>query len=375
MYWQHEYLREGATMTRSQTYRIDLPKTGQLSGILLKVTAPSVSAAFANGGDWRLLDYLGLIEVIGNGATVIKSLQAKNLHFTAWLHQGIVTPHFWRNYATNTQFEYILILFGRYLFDTDYGLDLGKWDNVELRVTNTATASTHGSDPTVSIVQYFLRQNPGSFRGYIRSEIWREWTTVTDETKYFVLPTEFPISGIYLRALPATTTGMSDTGMSNLMDDVDFSIQGGTLQLFKGGIDDLIVSNYLDRGAEIITSGEWYGNADKGIDVSVGRMFGWAGVWGAKGGAAATVDQTMIADATDNTISFEGAQADEVAEFITRGLAFHNHGYLLHNHLLVPDFMIDPKRDGEVRLNIHTANSATADNGTNQVVLERLVSG
>jgi hypothetical protein len=375
MYWQHEFLRVGATMPQSQTYRIDLPKTGLLSGLLLKVEAASVSAAFASGGNWRLLDYLTTIEVIGNGATVIKSLQAKHLHYLNWLRQGIVVPSNWRNYATNTQREYIPILFGRYLFDKDFGLDLSKWDNVELRVTNTTTTSTHGADPSVNILQYFLRDAPGSFKGYLRAETWREWTTVADETKYFLLPTEFPISSILLRALPDTTTGMSDTGWGNLMYDIDLSIGGGTKRLYKGGLTELAVTNFLDKGAEVLTAGEWYGTADKGIDVGIGALNGWSAVWGSKSGSAATVDLTMIADATDNTISFEGAQADQVAMFLTKGFGYQNMAYLMHNQELDPDLLLDPKRDGETRLNIQTRNAAAAAAGTNQVVLERLVSG
>lgn len=373
MFWQHEYLREGATMTRGQTYRIDLPETGLVSGLMLKVSANCTSGATLADPKWRLLDFLPTIEVIGNGATVIKSLSAKHLHFLSWLHQGIVPPHFWRNYATNTQFDYIPILFGRGLFDPTYGLDLSRWDNVELRVTNDASATYYGTDLSVSIMQYFLRGAGGGFQGYLRSELWRQWATVQNETRYFILPTEYPITGLYLRALPAVTAGMSDTGFSNLMADIDLSVGGGATKLYKGGLDDLVVSNYLERGAEVITSGLADLTADKGVDVGVGRMFGWSTTSGSKDGAVSAVIPTMIADATDNTISFEAGEADSPVEFMTRGMAYQNMAYLLHDQDLSPDWTLDPKRDGETRLNITTANSATAAGGTDEIVLERLV--
>lgn len=373
MYYHTDLLRASATMTRSQTFRIDLPKTGLLSALQLVIEAPSVSAAFAAGGNWRLLDYLTTVEVIGNGSTVIKSLQAKHLDFLSLLHQGVIPPHYWRNYATNTQREVIPILFGRNLWDTEFGLDLGKWDNVELRITNTATALTHGADLTIKIAQFWLRASPSGFRGFIRSETWREWATVQDQTQYLILPTEFPISGIILRALPHATTGMSDTGFANLMFDIELSQQGGTLLMFDGSLSDAAYMAHLMMGKDVLSSGEWYGNADAGIDTGVGGMFGWSGVWGSKNGAAAAVDLTMIADATDNTISFEGAAADQVAEFITMGHSYQNSVPLLHVPDLNPDFLLDPKRDGECRLNIHTRNLAAAAAGLNQVVLERLV--
>jgi hypothetical protein len=373
MLMQKEYLRESVTMTRGQTYRIDLPEIGLLSGLQLKFSASATTGLGLAGGAWRLLDFLTTIEVIGDGATVIKSFQAKTAEFVDFLRCGIVPVHKWRNYATNTQNEYIHLLFGRYLGDPLYGLDLSKWKNVELRITNTSSATYHGTDITLSILgTYFV--NPGhSFGGFLRTETWREWTTVTDETKYHVLPVEYPISGIYLHALPAVTSGMSDTGFANLMDDIDFSVNGGQQRLYKGGLDDLIIENRMETGREPIVSGLADVNADSGIDVGIGNMFGWATASGSKDGAVSAVIPTMIADATDNTISFEAREADSPVEFMARGTGFMNHAYLFHSQNLEQENLLTAAALGELRLNIHTRNSATADNGTNRVILERLV--
>ncbi len=373
MYWQNEYLREGVTLTRGQTYRIDLPKSGLLSGMMLKLTAPAVSGLGLTGGAWRLLDYLTTIEVIANGATVVKSLLAKHLHYLHFLKHGSVPPSWWRNYATNTQQETIPIYFGRKLFDPGFGLDLGKFDNVELRITNTATTSTHGADLTGSFLLTYLRDAPASFNGYVRSELWREWTTVQNATEYLVLPSEFPISALLLRALPAVTTGMSNTGFANLMYDLDFSMGGGTKQIYKGGLDDLALLNHLEDGHEVISSGLADVNADSGIDVSIGRMNGWSGISGSKDGAVSATIPTMIADATDNTVSFEAREADSPVEFITRGISYMNMAHLWNSANLDPDTLLDPKRDGEVRLNVHTRDAAASASGTNDVVLERVV--
>lgn len=373
MYWQNEYLREGVTMTRGQTYRIDLPKTGMLSGIMIKATAPAFSGLGLTGGSWRLLDYLTTIEVIANGATVVKSLLAKHLHYLHLLKHGSVPPSWWRNYATNTQQETIPLYFGRKLYDTGYGLDLSKYDNVELRITNTASAATHGADLTASFLLTYLRDAPAGFNGYLRSELWREWATVQNATQYLVLPSEFPLAGIHLRALPAVTSGASNTGFANLMDDIDFSMAGGTKQIFKGGLDDLALVNHLEDGRDVFTSGLADVNADAGIDVSIGRMFGWSGISGSKDGAVSTAVPTMIADATDNTVSFENREADSPIEFLTRGMAYMNMCHLWNSPTLDPDTLLDPKRDGECRLNIHTRDLAAAASGTADVVLERLV--
>jgi hypothetical protein len=374
MYFQKEYLREAAALTRGGTTRIDLPESGLLSSILLFFTGICASGATLADEKWRLQDHLTKIEVIANGAQVIKSLDFKHLQFFTWLRQGIV-PHFnWRNYATNEQREYCLLNFGRFLNDPDYGLDLSKYDNVELRLTNASSATYHADSMTVSMLQVFKRDGAGGFKGHLRSELWRQWTSVLNETKYLVLPTEHPISGIYLRSVPETSAGMAECGPSWQMDDIDFSLQGGLKRYYKGGLDDLYVLNSLERGAEVITSGMADVTADKGIATAIARMNGWAISPTSKDGAIAASIATMIADATDATISFEVREADSPVSFIVKGVGFQNMAWLLHSQDLKDEELLRFPEQGECRLNIWTANAAGYAGGTNEVLLERLVS-
>jgi len=374
MYLQREYLRTVATMTLGQTYRIDLPKSGMLSSLLIRVNANCTSGASLGGGAWRLLDFLGKLEIIGNGAQIIKSLDVKHLHFLSWLHQGIVPPHFWRNYADNTQYEYFLVNFGRYAGDPDFGLDLGRYDSVELRLANSGSATYYSTDMSISILQTFVRDAPGTFKGYLRSEEWRKWTTVQNETQYLLLPTEYPISLLAVQSVPHATNGMFDTNPQNLMYNLDLSKQGGTLGIYQGGMDALFVQNYMERGAEIITGGQADLTADKGIDVGVGRMFNWNSGASSKDGGVDAVVPTMIADATDGTISFEAREVDAPIQFLARGMGYMDFAWLWNNLDLEAGMFLDPKTDGECRLNVTTRDAATAAAGTNTVVLERLVS-
>jgi len=375
MYKQYEYLREAVTMTRNETYRLDLPKTGQLSGLLLKISANLTSGAVAAAAAWRLQDYLTKVEIIKNGATVIKSYNFTDLLFLSWLRQGIVPPHFWRTYGANTQFEYGLLLFGRSLGDPDYGLTLNERDSYELRITNTATSTYWSTDLTISILQVFVRDAPGGFRGYIRSEEWRNYTTAQNGTEYFLLPTEYPICTLALQAIPSNTAGMFDTNPQNLAYDIDLSKKGGTLQMYKGGMDDLLVVNYMERGAEVITNGQAYVDADRGLNVAIARMFGWVAGASSKNGAVASTFPTMSADDTDGTISFEDYTAERPIQFWTRGMGYQDFAWLLANLDLDPAKNIDPANDGELRLNIQARDASTAASGTVRLLLERVVAG
>jgi hypothetical protein len=366
---QRTYVREGVTMPLGQTYQIDLPKTGMLSSLLLKVQGSTVSGASAADPKWRLIDFLTLIEVIGNGSTVIKSFLAKSCQYEEFLRTGVVPTHKWRNYATNTQMEFIHLLFGRSIGDTDYGLDLSMWNSVTLKITNIGSATFYGADLSLSMLATYLINPSGGFKGYLRTETFQEWTTVADATNYLILPSEYPIAGIFLRALPDVTTGMQKTGFA-----IDFTIGGGQTQLYEGGLDDLLIENRQEQGLNVLTAGEAYVTADKGIATGIGNMFGWSGIAGSHAGVVSTVVPTMLGDATDGTVSFEAYTADVPIEFMAMGNGYHQHAYLHFNKGLDPNFMVDPKVDGEVRLNIHTKNDANAAGGTNDVILERLVS-
>lgn len=373
MYKQLEYLRESVAMTRGATYREDLPETGLLSGLFLKVSAPSTSGATLADELWRLQDHLGTLEIIGNGATVIKSADWKNFAHIHFVRQKTHPLGAWRNYATNTQFEYLLVLFGRKLWDPEFGLDLSRWDNVEFRLTNSSSATYHGSDPNISILQCYLREHAGGFRGFLRTEKWREWSTVADETKYFVLPTEFPIGSVHLRALMARSSGVGDTSFENLMDDIDFSLQGGTRRVYKGGIDDLALVDYYDVGSSLITAGFADVNADRGFNMGLGRILGSASASGSKDGAGSATIPTIEGDRNDGTMKPETREADSPIHYLTQGYAFQNSVSLWHSPSLAADEMLDPAQAGEMRLNIHTRNTSASAGGTNQVILERLV--
>lgn len=374
MYKQLEYLREGITMTRGQTYRIDLPLTGFLSSILLKLSAPCTSGATLADPLWRLRDHFGTVELIGNGSTIIKSADLVHHDYLSWLRGKVPRTYQWRNYATNTQFEYVLINLGRYPGDPEFGLDLSKWDNVELRVTNSSSATYHSADITASIQFEYLRDHAQGFRGFLRTELWREWTTVSDEWKYFTLPSEFPIAGVYLRAVPDDTSGVMDTNFANLMYDIEFKMSGGTKNIYIGGLDDLALWNYYEDEAVGLVSGHADINADRGVPISLGRVFGQTVSAGDLSGAIAGSIPTMKGDLTDGDFVGENREADAPLHFIFMGYAFEYSAHLWHSKSLDPGELLDPKVVGETTLNIHTRSGAAYADGTAQVILDRVVS-
>lgn len=373
MYWQHEYEREGASMAVGTTYQLDLPENGMLGSLFLRLSADELSGYGQGVEDWRLLDKISKIIILGNGATILKSLTGRQLQAMTFWDQGCFPPSVWRNYASNTQFEYFLLNFGRYYGDTEYGLDLARFKNIEIQLTNTAASTDFGAIG-VTIMGAYLQDAPaGQFKGFLRTEEWRSWTTVANETKYLDLPTEHVLRRIILQAIPDKTTTLEDTNFSNLMYDVECSLDTGQKRVYKGGVDDLARLNYWKNGHNILSHGLTYQTAGFGTEVDLGYLFGGAAVAATRDNAVATVFPSLNGGNNGGVIEFEGYEGDTMEMFLMAGLApFYT--TVIHFDLSDdPSTWLDPDRRKTVELNIMTRNSASAADGVNAVVLDRLV--
>ena len=361
-------------MTLNATYRLDLPQQGNLGSILFRISGSQASGYGQGGGDWRIIDEISKLEIILDGSRVCKSLTGYQVQALAVYDQGIMPPSTWRNYATNTQWCYLLLNFGRFLHDPEMGLDLSRFSNVELRLTNTATSSDF-SDLTVSVLGQFLRDAPaGVFPGYVRSEEWRQWTTVADETKYLDLPTDYPIRRAVLQAIPAVDgSNVEKTGMNNLMDDIELLLDTGVIRVYKGGVDDLMRENAYTLGRPLIAGGFPYMTADKGVDISLGYVnLATAGA-GSQDGAVAASIATIESGRTSFTQKPEVFEADSPQTLIVAGIAPFLTALFAFDQDPNPATWLDPAARATVQLNIHTRNHSDAASGYNAVVLERAV--
>jgi len=374
MFWQREYIREAVSMTLNDTYRLDLPEHGMLGSLLLRVSGSQKTGYGQDSDDWRIIDEISKLEVILDGATVCKSLTGYQVQGLSVYDQGVMPPSVWKNYATNTQWCYLLVNFGRWLFDLDYGLDLARYSNVELRITNTATDSDF-ADLSVSVLGYYLRDAPaGQFKGLLRTEEWRRWATVADETKYLDLPTEYILRRIILQAIPDVDSNyVEETNQWNLMDDIELALDTGQTRVYKGGLDDLVRENYYDLGRPLLAVGNCYQSADYGLDISLGYVLG--GAWGAgsQDGAGADTVPTFETGRSSFTQKPETYEGDSPIGFIFVGVSPFLTAQFRFDHHPDPSYWLDPSKRATVQLNIHTRNSSSAADGVNAVVLDRLV--
>ncbi len=373
MYPQLEYLREGAVMGRGSTFRLDLPENGMLSALQIRIEAAGVSDAFATTMNWRICDFIDKIEIIGNGSTVIKSVPGNVLQALQFFDTGIASLDYWHSYATGTQRFNVLLLFGRYLFDQLLGLDLSVWNNIEIRITNSASATYYGEDFSVSLLGYYLREG-SPFAGYLRTEEWQKWTTVSDETKYLELPVENRVRRVIFQCLPpADGDNVFNTGMWNMIDDLEVSLKTGVLRMYKGGIDDLMRMNALFLGRLVMTYPQYYLTADYGRNIGIGYVLGGAHSFG---GSDAAITHGKPALEVGNTSATQVPKAytgDNDFQGLHVGLCPENCLLFPFNLVDEPSEYLDVLANNTVKLNVHTRSGAGYAGGTIRVILDRVV--
>lgn len=362
-------------MTLDNTYQLDLPKNGLLGSIVLYMYGAQASGLGQSGGRYRITDYITKIEIIGDGATVIKSISGKQAQAIGFLDQGVPMPDMVRMYATNEQRAYFVLNFGRFMTDTEYGLDLSRWKNVEIKITNDATSSQF-SALAVTIQDYYLRDGAtGQFKGYIASEKWREYVPVAGETKYLELPTDYLIRRIILNPYPGFNGSTNEwyDSLSNLMYNIELSFNTGNDRVWKDGFQQLMACNYLENGNYVITNALTYALADKALDIGLGYTFAVAIAPASKSGSAAAVDHTINADISNNLVVSENYEADICKYMIGQGMGYMQCGLFRFDQDLNPATWLDTKVKDVVKLDITTRSTATVTSAKNSVIVERLV--
>ena len=97
MFWQREVLRSGVSMTFNQSFELDLPKNGQLGSLVLYLRSTQNAQPFLTAVRWRLIDYISKIEVIGDGAEVVKSFDGRQALASAYYDDMVLATSMWRH--------------------------------------------------------------------------------------------------------------------------------------------------------------------------------------------------------------------------------------------------------------------------------------
>ncbi len=379
MFWQRDVLRTGIGMTFAQTYEYDLPKTGILGSLVLYISSTENGEIFGTARKWRLLDYISKIEVIADGSQVIKSYDGRQAVASAYHDDGILATSMWRTFNSVPHRQVIPVHFGRKLMDEEYGLDLARFNQVTLKVTNDATSTQFTTNIQIDAVAYWLREGAGAPKGYFREEEYRPYLPVAGAAESIDMPTLLPIRRILLRARPAATItpNRNASTMAALMSDIDFSLRTGQVRVYKGSLQQLGRLSILELGHYAESMTHVMRNDEEGYDVGVGYV---------EHGLVAEVSSTTTPSATSSVggSDIQESVQEVKAKTVDQPLSGLWRGYgMLHNVPLFaarrPDMadMLDPEANKTVKVEITTAAGTTVTgtgvNAENAVILSRLV--
>lgn len=358
----------------SATTRLEMNKAGLCTTMIIKMKATLISAQATGTGNYRLIDFVDKIELIADGHKPIISLEPEQIQAFDFYNNGKLPLDRIRAYSDRGQTMYLYIDFGRYFKDKEYGLDYSKFDSVDLEIT-TSGSSTTMTNFTADVDNILLEDAPaGQFKGYLKKDLWRKWTTVSDEWQYLSLPTENIIRKIMLQARPPMSSGQFTTSMMNMMHDIELKFKGGSLIPFDQDLATLLRLNALEFGL-VRDGGQSYRTSGNPVRSGVGRALRHNATLDNLGGAAITDGWITVEDSNEATPKIWYSQSGSDA-----GVWHESIGYGLHHTAVFnfdegtsPDQWLDPELQKPIDLNIHTRSGANYEGGTNYVVLETLV--
>jgi len=180
-----------------------LPKQGIISNLLMEFQPRSGS----ENQDIFVADAVTKVEVIGNGSTVICSLDGRQIQ-ASMAHDDLKMPPDKEYSPSGGCWGYFDIRFGRYPGDQKYALDCSKWDSLELKVTYDlaagGTIGTSGFTTTTAYVSIYGLYSPDGAGlapvGFIKKAEKKTYTTAYENDEDLALPTDYPYRRLLLFA-------------------------------------------------------------------------------------------------------------------------------------------------------------------------------
>ena len=185
---------------------IDLRTTDPLSAIRLDFKG--TNGATSNK-DNRLNDVITKIEMV-DGSDQLLSLTLKEAQALEFRRTGKMPFMRPGESGGGGQEEHVLLLFGRYLWDPEYYMDLTKFRNPQLKITtNIAAVRAAGADGfltgklKVTIDLHTIQEGAVAAKGFMMAKNIYGFTSGTSGDEHIDMPMDFPYVGLLVRAYTA----------------------------------------------------------------------------------------------------------------------------------------------------------------------------
>ncbi|MBA7559934.1 hypothetical protein ES708_01552 [subsurface metagenome] len=269
-FWLWQTFLSQRKFTNNQcTDVFNLPRKGVISNLMIETYMLSGSQKV----EIMSQDALKLVEVIGNGSTVLQSLTGQQLQASMAYDDHQISPD--KEYVPSGGcYAYFDIRFGRYVGDPLYALDCSKWNSLELKITFDieagGSADTTGyTDDSGKLQIYGLYSPDGTGLapvGYLKKAQKKTYTTTVGGTEDLALPNDYPFRRLLL------LSASKPSAMNGAFQYITIDINTGA----RKPIDNMLTESWMFlelamRGFPMwLHSAEYY--LDAGVNSIVSRI-------------------------------------------------------------------------------------------------------
>jgi len=224
------YITSSEALVDSGSKTWPLNSLGKIAHLRIKIGATNGATSNTVG---KLKGLVSKIEVI-DGSNVIASCSMTEWFAANCYNNGVAPFHDLSAGAAVVIADEIFVLFGRYLGDREYYLDLSRFSNPQLRITwafaVSATVGIATGTGRLSVIARSLEDQVLPYKGFIMRKEIGSWASAASGDQPFVLPLDYPYMGIYVAALKTTVepdTIITNVKLTRNTDQyIDFSLTG-----------------------------------------------------------------------------------------------------------------------------------------------------
>lgn len=351
------------------TNKIELPNAGFLAGMMLKIGEKTYSSDTA-ADKATIPQLISKIEVIGNGHEIIMS--ATGIEVLARYARRHGQMPYMELYMGLSKYTYVAfpIFFGRHVKDKEFGLDLGKWKTVDLKITDEFTVDTHFTDGEYKIsLDLIFLDGANAPRGYMKFTELKYYTTTSGETEDIDIPKGRMIDNIMVLCDTAySATGKESSNSAyNYIRNIKLVTQNNKKVLYDELIRHYMWTEAMEKGGVYFTDGVFYGEGGYAAETFLGEIMTMALTPGVSSHTVIPYRESIDSHWNKQAISKDTAA--QYVQWMARGVMPFNSIMLDFNEDGGMKDMLDTIKEDPVQLKI----LSNASSGTNRICITEFI--
>lgn len=276
--WRYHVAIPSTALTDNDTDQFDLPKEGVISKIELYIYNRNASAMH-NGANRRLSAHITDVELRGDTNDVVIDYNCQQGRAWAVDNELNIPAEKFHGYGAKGQWTCLPMYFGRYPRDEKYGLDLSKWTNVRLSLTNDFTTTYFQADEATITMRVLWTNDPTIKPTHYLNKLLIDDQSVPQAGTWarpVILPDRHPIRRVAVEGhvdeegSGDSYPGKRRTTSSNCIRDMFFYKQGRADVIWHDRLSNLWRFNENEYGHELMECFQDGGGTNMYMDTMLG---------------------------------------------------------------------------------------------------------